>query len=284
MRTVLWALILLAIFPAAAETHSTQEAPPNCALNLKASIDIKLDDVGRITVPVTINGTKKPMMVDTGAAVSSITLRSVNELNLKLRGFATDVAEFGFGGMKGKNIPLEVSSFAMESAGLLGGDFLFAFDLDFDFAAAKLNLFSRDHCPGRVVYWTHQPHGEIPFELKDNHIILKVQLDGQEIAAALHTGAADTVMSFDSASNIFGRGKATLLGSRHYPFKSLTFGDVRVGAPSILLAPEVISVDMATGSFQKSMDLVVGMGVLRRLHLYISQKEKKIYVTPATQY
>jgi len=26
------------------------------------------------------------------------------------------------------------------------------------------------------------------------------------------------------------------------------------------------------------------MGVLRRMHLYISYKEKKIYVTPATQY
>ena len=27
------------------------------------------------------------------------------------------------------------------------------FDVDFDFAAAKMNFFSPDHCPGKVTYW-----------------------------------------------------------------------------------------------------------------------------------
>jgi hypothetical protein len=38
------------------------------------------------------------------------------------------------------------------------------------------------------------------------------------------------------------------------------------------------------GHHSKDLQMIIGMGVLRRLHLYISYKEKVIYVTPATQY
>ena len=40
------------------------------------------------------------------------------------------------------------------SAGVLGLDFIGHFDVELDFKNRKLNLFSPDHCPGKVVYWS----------------------------------------------------------------------------------------------------------------------------------
>src|SRR6202044_3825356 len=39
-------------------------------------------------------------------------------------------------------------------AGVIGYDILKHFDLDFDFGSDQLNLFSPDHCEGKVVYWS----------------------------------------------------------------------------------------------------------------------------------
>ncbi len=38
-------------------------------------------------------------------------------------------------------------------AGALAGDFLSLYDVEMDFAGRKLNFFSKDHCPGHVLYW-----------------------------------------------------------------------------------------------------------------------------------
>lgn len=298
IRFVFLAIALLVFSPGWAEPQNAEAPALSCVLQIRAMLDITTDDTGRITVPVTINGVQKELMVDTGAAQSALTARATNDLNLKprpawprpvMQGFGgrhlknvVEIAELGLGQMKGRNFTFFVDDLDMETAGVLGGDFLYYFDVDLDFSRAKLNLISPEHCPGEAVYWTNQPHGEIPFKIEDNLIVLKVQLDGQDVSAVLDTGAADTVMSLEKASGAFGLDKAALAKSRHYPFKTLTFGDVGVNAPAIQLVPDDESAIM--GHYGSSLHMVVGMTVLRRLHLYISYKEKKIYVTPATQY
>jgi hypothetical protein len=193
-----------------------------------------------------------------------------------------DIAQLGLGRMKGKDFTLFVETGYLNADGILGGDFLYFFDLDFDFANAKLSLVSPDHCPGRVTYWTSGNYGVVPFQLEQNHIMIKVQLDGQEINAALDTGAADTVMSLERASDAFDLDKDKLRKSHHYPFKTLSFGEVNVNNPAIALYPDAESGVM--GHHASDLQMIIGMGVLRRMHLYISYKEKQIYVTPATQY
>ena len=291
-------LVAIALFALSFVQPISADTPaPSYKLMRKAALDMTMDDTGRITVPVTFNGTKQEMMVDTGASETIVTAHAVEALNLTpheaphglyMQGFGgriirsvVDVAEFGFGGMKGKNFQLFVDSQEMETAGLLGADFLYFFDVDFDFAAAKLNLLSPDHCPGKVVYWTRGAYGTVPFTIDDNHIEINVKLDGQDVSAILDTGASDTVMSLERASFAFDLDRDNLAKSRHYPFKTLSFGEVSVGNPAILLMRDRESRVMGRGS--NSLHMIVGMGVLRRLHLYISYKEKMIYVTPATQ-
>jgi hypothetical protein len=37
---------------------------------------------------------------------------------------------------------------------ILGLDILTMFDVELDLAHHKINLFAKDHCPGKVIYWT----------------------------------------------------------------------------------------------------------------------------------
>lgn len=287
--------LLLAMLPAQAQTPPTQD----CRLKRIAALDMDLDDTGRITVPVTLNGAPQRMMVDTGAAETLITRQVVSKLKLETRkqpngkymvGFGgaindkvVDIKEFGLGSMKGKDFTLFVEEDDIGSAGLLGADFLYFFDLDFDFAHAKLNLVSPDHCPGEVVYWTSQPYGVIPFEIKGNWIVLHLKLDGEEMNAILDTGAADTPMSLERASSALDIDRDVLNKHRRHTFKVLSFGEIDVNRPTITLVPDRESELMGRCTVT-CLNMIIGMTVLRQLHLYISYKEKKIYVTPATAY
>lgn len=286
------AAVLLALMPSRAEV-----AQLDCHLKLKTGVDMLIDDSGRVTVPVLLNGKTKRMMIDTGAANSAITGSLTKELGLKISnvpdlyiiGFAgrinakkATVAEFSLGRLKARDLTFFVdANDALSNVDLFGADFLSNYDLDFDFAKGRLNLVSPEHCPGDVVYWTKGNYGVVPFELSGDRIRLTVKLDGEEFGALLDTGAADTPMNLTRVANELKLDRTKLERSGHYPFKSLSVGDVTVTNPSITLIPDGESI---LGHGNSSLHMILGMNVLRQLHLYISYKEKKIYVTPATQY
>lgn len=283
--------------PAMAE-QGAPAPPASCRLVRLASLDMDMDATGRITVPIGLNGVEKRMMLDTGASDSILAREVVDELKLKTKkssdgsyimgfgGRTSDqvvvISEFRIGALKGENFRLWVMNESYGSAGLLGPDILQSYDLDFDFANAKLNLVFANHCPGKVVYWTKGDYGAFPFVLKGNNIKVQVVLDGKPVNAILDTGAVDTVMSLERAASAFDLKKALLKKSRHYPFTSLSFGAISVGRPAIELVPD--SESHLMGKETDADQMIVGMGVLRRLHLYISFKEHMIYLTPATQY
>ncbi len=162
------------------------------------------------------------------------------------------------------------------------------YDADFDFANATFNLFSRDHCEGRVVYWTHDPYGVVEITLNDyGQITVPVMLDGKEIRAIIDTGAYHSAASLETIESEFGideknpdlrfapDSKASHPRYR-YPFKTLSFQSVTINNPDLLLVPDDQS--KQSGSAPKIM---LGINVLKRLHLYVAYGERKLYVTPA---
>src|SRR6185295_10853435 len=102
------------------------------------------------------------------------------------------------GGLKAANMPMQVIPQGMmpgDVDGLLAPNILRAYDDDFDFANAKFRLFSPEHCPGKVVYWTTEPAAQIPIALdRVGHIEVPVLIDGKEIKATIDTGAWRSVM------------------------------------------------------------------------------------------
>ena len=143
----------------------------------------------------------------------------------------------------------------------------------------------------------------------DWHIVVPVTVDGHKFTAILDTGATNTVFNLEIAKSAFslqpGDSNTPLEGpmpgspsSKTYThrFSSLSLEGIAVSNPSIELIPDLArnkrmdpkdsleggtrlpDPNRATGFG----DMILGMDILRHLHLYIAYKEKKLYITPVS--
>ena len=221
------------------------------------------------------------------------------------------MASFGIGQMVAKNITIQVSPLSRlhesgGAVGLLSTDLFAEYDIDLDFGASRLNYFSQDHCSGKVAYWQERPIAIVPFRLESNHLNIPITLDGQDVRAIIDTGAELTVMTTTAASEIF----AIVPGSsdtpqegvsssdpelKYYshPFSRLTFDGLEVSNPRISIMTDRVAAaaNVEKSSFRGTTNdpyartrlepLIIGMNILKHLHVYIAYKEKKLYITPA---
>jgi predicted aspartyl protease len=189
-------------------------------------------------------------------------------------------------------------------AGALGADILQHFDVSIDFGKHTLALIDQNHCEGNVVYWPAASVAVVPFErLRTGQIVFEVTLDGRPVKAILDTGAFNSTLYQGPAEGTFG----LTLGSADTPatgtlggdagstvwqhkFKSLTFAGVTVLNPEFSIIPNRISKHfdstelgslISRPSAQAEPDVLLGMNVLKHLHVYIAYREKKLYITPS---
>ena len=185
--------------------------------------------------------------------------------------------------------------------GILGSDRFRDYDVELDPRAHLVNLFSPDHCKGRVVYWAGA-YSDLPIGLsQDGEIRLVMMLDDQELDTVLDTGAPNTTLSLQAARNVFdldtdspgveklsGEGRDGVYRAR---FKSLVAGGVAISNPQIVLVrdaladrlkQEEIDAHHLMPEVRRTPQLILGMDILRQLHLYIAYREKKLYITAAS--
>ncbi|MGB8602343.1 MAG: retropepsin-like aspartic protease, partial [Rhizomicrobium sp.] len=142
-----------------------------CQLVRFYSWPMTLNAVGHLTIPVPINGQPVNMLVDTGSFYSILTRTTADQLHLPVQANPRAAIEM-FGGEKSNlmatakevmigPVALHDRPFFILSRntdwydGILGAEILRIFDVDFDFAGGKLNLYSQEHCPGKINYWSH---------------------------------------------------------------------------------------------------------------------------------
>jgi predicted aspartyl protease len=172
--------------------------------------------------------------------------------------------------------------------GTLDPDMMNNFDIDFDFAGGTTYLFSQDHCPAQVVYWTQTGFIAIPMETAPSGpICVPVTINGKSVRAILDTGAVTSVMSMSTAESLgikpddpdLKLKRSYGLDGRYkeytYPFKSLALDGLTVNNPHI-----TIMSDNTIGRLDS--DMILGIGFLHQLHLYIASWERKLYITPAS--
>lgn len=272
----------------------------------------------RPMLPVAINGVPKLMLLDTGGYISQLSQDAVNELQLSTpnssirlydvsgnssRDYA--VAEsFKFGNMSGLRRPFIVSPIGMNIIdGIFATDYMLSYDVDIDFGSGKMRFFSPEHCPGNVVYWNAPAVATVPITIKDRfHITVPVKLDGVELEALIDTGATTTTISLDTARRRFGvtpqsegversgdiNGDPKLASYRR-TFQALSFDGVDIKNLRVTMMPDRVgsgSREMQTGNRalavtadMKLPQLILGMDVLRHLHIYMAFKEKRFYVS-----
>jgi predicted aspartyl protease len=296
------------------------KAEEECQLVKIASLPMSEDPYGRPVVPVTINGTARKFLVDTGGVFSAIGSAAVKELGLrpleigsheiysasgkKITRFVT-VQTMAFGSSIAEYAHLMVLDAGDGVDGIIGPDYLHNFDLDFDFDMHTLNLFSPEHCKGKVVYWT-QSYVDLPFRLSESrHITTPMVLDGQKVLAMLDTGASNTFFSMNAARYKFGV-KEDAADLEPLPgtdeksdvrfrrrFGVLSIEGLTVKNPLIYLHDDAaerafrrnhdvkIQFDPQIRAKMETEELMVGMNILSKLHLYIAYKERMLYVSAA---
>ena len=188
--------------------------------------------------------------------------------------------------------------------GLFGPDMMGRYDVDLDFGTYKMNYFSPEHCPGHVVYWQHAALAVTPMMFRRRHIRLPVKVDGKELTAEIDTGATNTVMMGEAAKRLFdivpetqgnvplnNQGMAAAFGR---VFSTLDFEGVAVQNPHVVIVPNLIGKKDPNNStrtdtrakmvddIEDRPDMLIGMDVLKKLHLYIAFGENKIYISEAS--
>ncbi len=203
----------------------------------------------------------------------------------------------------------QFASDTKDVAGLIAPNFLRPYDADFDFGSRKFNLLSQKHCNGKVVYWPNNGVAVVPIDIRqDGHIIVPVELDGQKLRALLDTGASTSVLNMEVAELAFGlkpgaadtpaeTGQSDNSGVQTYThrFKSFSVEGIAVSNPTMHIIPDLVRTKMMdphdslegdtrikSAVNQVGLDqIILGMDILHRLHLYIAYKEQKLYITPA---
>jgi aspartyl protease len=310
--------ILKALIFVLAASMAGEALADDCKLQQIASLDMTVTKDGRILIPISLDDTPRLVVPDTGGVVGMLGNGIPAELGLKatpIRGgevyvgsgqkpthFVT-IPSLKIGPDEAKYtefILVDWADDAEHSVGTVGGDILRNFDIDIDFAANKFNLFSQDHCDGKVVYWARS-YTDADVQIDHHaHITVTMSLDGHDVEALIDTGTNVTMVSETFAKRTFGidassPGVETIpdgSGILHrYKFKSLSVSGLSMPDPEIVIMPDVMAqqsqADINARKMQGHEDavegpsLILGTDVLRHLHIYIAYKEKKIYVTAA---
>jgi predicted aspartyl protease len=274
------------------------------------------DGNGRL-VPVLINGTARKLLFDTGGLTTQLSWSAVKELDLspqhrsvviqdsggRMSDQVVRTNEFVLGRQRGKDMLFMVNPDGALGRGqdrydgLLSSDLLLGYDVDVDFGNNKLNFFSPDHCLGKVLYWNPPGVGIVPITVKARSLRVSVVVDGKTLEGLIDTGASNSTMSLFIANRIFGLGKdegdsairfadPRLEGFVH-TFSSISFGDVSIRNAKVVISSFKNGVEeMASRNYDRragAPDLIIGMNVLRHLHLYVAPKENRVYVGAASE-
>jgi predicted aspartyl protease len=295
----------------------------DCKLARIASLDFT--ENGVIVIPVSLEGTSVRMALDTGAPLSAVDPIVADNLHLIQRrivqGALYDAAgesfsyialphDLAMGDMHANDVKMAVWPSPMGKGdqrigGTIAVDLLRHFDVDIDFSAHRLGLFSQDHCPGKVVYWTSGDVAVVPMHVVNTgHIILPVKLDGTPFDAMLDTGSTFSSLSQEAADNTFhlapNSPQMAKIGENAGPggvplyrhtFKTLEIEGISISNPAIAIfenltrarqAPQLGSRIGEADESGGNTDLVLGLQELHHFHVYIAYKEQKLYLTSAS--
>jgi predicted aspartyl protease len=273
-------------------------------------------------IPVVINGQTEKFLFDTGGERTQISRAAAETLKLpilqgnfqmldvtgKVSRDAASAQQFQLGRMRGKDVSMPINPGLQGQAfdGIVALEVLRTSDIDVDFGTDTMNMFSTDHCDGAVVYWKAPAVAIVPIVWHGFHMSVPVTLDGRVMRADIDTGASGTDLYGDTAKGFYNltigdadtpeigklNGDADLKVYGHV-FKSLSFGSITVNNPHIDIIPREMGRDLSKVGLGGSRvrtekdlidqpDLIIGMNVLRKLHLYIAMKEDKMYISDAS--
>ena len=248
---------------------------------------------GHLLTTTVLNGTPTIMVFDTGAQATTVTSSAASRLRLSLvaagfdRGvggsqnaYSFSAKVFQIGRLHGHNLRLRANNMEFASAdGLLGDDFLAAYDVDLDLPERKAILFrTLQGCSRPSSALTGELYG-VPMvrssTMNDPRPLVHVQIGGKILTAMVDSGAASTLI-FRNAASRLGLHLDALQSDRH--FRAGGIGPDRVNAVRHVMTPITIG-DLTIENLpaaivdQRSFDdsdMLLGLDFLSRVHVWFS--------------
>jgi predicted aspartyl protease len=277
-----------------------------CDVQPLATVPVTVAD-NQAVVPVALNGQDAPMLLDTGAGRTLLTAAVVqrdalpqdewvstplvgagnrieNRRNVVLRSMTVGGVPLLRRGIS-QTISLAVTSIQLDAAGrvagLLGGDLLSRFDVELDFPAGRMTLYSVAGCSGRFLPW-HGPYDAIAAtRLPEGTLLLPVFVDGRQLDAELDTGSSaslidarglhrlgvtEAALAHDPSTRAIGIGGA-FVDQRHR-FSELRVGSIKIAAPEVRVARLP----------RAGVDMLLGMDVLKSRRIWISYATAQLFM------
>ena len=259
----------------------------------------------RLVIPVTVNAHLVPMLFDTGGAVSIIPAQYAAPLGLQPLAKPPQSAPqlTGLGGTRSARVmtagdviigqlyaskipflvpdenPLRLTSTFPATIGM---NFLTGFDLDLDFADNRLILFKPvGACIVPHVLLTPPLYYAVKvLDRTDDRPVVLATIQGQTFRTLLDTGAPQSLLFQDAATRLglspetlaadphqllTGIGPAQVRTARHRT-DSIIIGGLKIGGLPLNVSPET----------DPRVDLVLGMDILSRIHLWISNSSHEV--------
>jgi len=273
------------------------------------ALEVPVTMVGsRAVATVGINGTKVPLMVDSGAFFSFLTHAAAQQLklrvgslpwNLRIEGVTgeveaglTTVQSMQFVGGELPDIEFVVGGNEDNSGtlGVLGRNLLAATDVEYDLAHGVIRLmFPKGDCSDmHMAYWAQdKPVSELTLLRDDNNSKSKTpairaiaELNGKKLRVLFDTGA-QSMVSLDvakhaglseadmkSAGKIYGGGRGSAKAWTT-TIDSFSLGDEKITNIRLTVA----DVDL------KEEDMLLGIDFFLSHRIYISKKQRRMYFT-----
>nr|WP_249208826.1 retroviral-like aspartic protease family protein [Acetobacter okinawensis] len=292
------ALALLELVPYAASAQSCPKLVARVALR---------NDQGFLNIPVSLNGHAASMIVDTGSEGSLLSPEAAALFDTRLdpsrhtmvhgtggvgrivpnavvRSFKMGGLEFGPVSVPVDTLPA-VPRTEPAVEGLVGGDLLSRYDVEFDVAQGTLSFWSvgTPKCAGpqgwRYIYRA------VPLQNAGERVIARVELDGHALEALVDSGARSCIVSTRAAERMGVSaaqlatdpgGLTTGVDGHQQTYHWHKFGMMQVGqeqehAPVLTVAP-----------VQDTVDMLLGADWFAAHRVWISYRTHMLYVMPAT--
>ncbi len=294
----------LFLFPLWATLLFASHAHAACTVASRATIPLTRAG-GLFIVPLELNGATAQFVLDTGAERSVVGLAAADRLHIaRDEWVSTDImgaggrdrrrlgrpASLSLGGvaLRRRTVaednslvvgPIPDHAGTMPIDGLLGQDFLSAFDLDFDAGSNQVTLYSVAGCSGRFLPWPMPYVAVAAWRPVRNILAVPMHVSGVAIEAELDSGAGTTVITLPGmlALNLpmaAGPGRAIGFGPGSTPASSRRFDQVQVG--ELPAAPATLTI--APIHTLRSLGALLGADWLASHRVWISWATDQVFV------
>lgn len=289
-----------------------------CHPRLYTAMEVVLTDTSEVLVPVTLHGHEAYLVLVTDTGFGMLDRRAVANFGLREELLSSVYRNMKLGDARvtcatyvrnarintlryprldflladALELPPSPSA-SRPVVGMLGMDPFGIADIELDLANRRVNLYAPNHCAGGVMAGDGKPRWAPLRNTWIHNYYFSVDVDNQPIDTALASSSATSQIHEVAARELFG---ATADGT--YVAKSMRIAGIPLADVPLQLTPNPAQRCVFTRQGPNDaagytgcagpVPLRLGLDVLRRLHIYVAAKERKIYIaplrpTPATQ-